>query len=99
MHYFDIYHRHFAAYRGKPITVVEFGVSHGGSLQMWKKYFGRSARIIGVDIDPRCALLGGPGVEVVIGNQEDREFLKQLRERVGPIDGLTEDGGHTMPTE
>ena len=31
LHYFDIYDRHFAPYRGKQITVVEFGVSHGGS--------------------------------------------------------------------
>lgn len=96
MHYFDIYHRHFAPYRGKPITVVEFGVSHGGSLQMWKKYFGRSARIIGVDIDPRCATLTAPGIEVVIGDQEDRDFLQGLSERIGPIDVLIEDGGHTM---
>jgi hypothetical protein len=96
MHYFDIYDRHFSAYRFKPVTVVEFGVSHGGSLQMWKKYFGRSARIIGVDIDPRCAALGGPGIEIVIGDQGDRDFLTALRDRIGPIDVLIEDGGHTM---
>jgi hypothetical protein len=33
MHYFDIYHRHLARHRGKPCTLVEFGVFHGGSLQ------------------------------------------------------------------
>lgn len=93
IHYFDIYDRHFAPYRGRPVNIVEFGVSHGGSLQMWKSYFGPAATITGVDIDPRCADLTE---DVVIGNQDDRAFLRGLAERVGPIDILIEDGGHTM---
>jgi cephalosporin hydroxylase len=96
LHYFDIYDRHFSPYRGKPITVLEFGVSHGGSLQMWKHYFGRKARIIGVDINPACAKLTEKQIEVVIGDQEDRGFLADLRERVGSVDVVIEDGGHTM---
>jgi hypothetical protein len=96
VHYFDIYHRHFQQYRGKPITVVEFGVSHGGSLQMWKAYFGPQARIFGIDIDPRCKALTEPQIEIVIGDQEDREFLRSLAAQVGDVDVLIEDGGHTM---
>jgi SAM-dependent methyltransferase len=96
MHYFDVYDRHFSSFRGKRVTVLEFGVSYGGSLQMWKHYFGRRARIIGVDIDPRCKDLTEPQIEVIIGDQEDREFLRSLRERIGPIDIVIEDGGHTM---
>jgi cephalosporin hydroxylase len=96
IHYFEIYDRHFSRYRGKPVTVVEFGVSHGGSLQMWKHYFGRKARIIGIDIDPQCAAFAEKRVEVIIGDQEDRKFLRELRDRVGPIDIVIEDGGHTM---
>ncbi len=96
LHYFDIYDRHFAPYRGKAVNIVEFGVSHGGSLQMWKSYFGPEATITGVDIDPRCADLTEDRVDVVIGNQEDRGFLRSLAERVGDIDVLIEDGGHTM---
>ena len=96
LHYFDIYDRHFAPFRGRPVTVVEFGVSHGGSLQMWKQYFGPRARIVGVDIDPRCAQFGEDQIEIVIGDQEDRGFLRGLGESVGPVDVLIEDGGHTM---
>lgn len=96
MHYFDIYHRHFERFRGKPVTVLEFGVSHGGSLQMWRDYFGRKARIYGVDIDPRCAELGGRGTKVFIGDQEDRAFLRSIADEIGPVDVLIEDGGHTM---
>jgi cephalosporin hydroxylase len=96
LHYFDIYHRHFERFRGKPITVVEFGVSQGGSLQMWRSYFGRKARIYGVDIDPRCADLGGRRTKVFIGDQADREFLRSIAAEVGPIDVLIDDGGHRM---
>jgi hypothetical protein len=96
VHYFDIYHRHFERFRGKPVTVLEFGVSHGGSLEMWRDYFGRKARIYGVDLDPRCADLGGRGTKIFIGDQEDREFLRSIAAEIGPVDVLIEDGGHTM---
>ena len=96
LHYFAIYDRHFSRYRGRPVTILEFGVSHGGSLQMWKKYFGRKARIIGVDINPDCAAFAERRIEIVIGDQENRKFLRELRDRVGPVDVLIEDGGHTM---
>jgi hypothetical protein len=95
MHYFDIYDRHFAPFRGQAVNVVEFGVSQGGSLQMWKNYFGPQAHITGVDIDPRCAGLAEDRVDVVIGDQEDRGFLRRLARQVGRVDVLIEDGGHT----
>jgi len=96
MHYFDIYHRHFERFRGKKVTILEFGVNQGGSLQMWRHYFGRKARIYGVDIDPRCAELAGRRTKIFIGDQEDREFRRSIREEIGPVDVLIEDGGHTM---
>jgi hypothetical protein len=98
-HYLDIYHRHFERFRGRPVTVVEFGVFHGGSLQMWRDYFGPSSRIVGVDVNPRLQDLGEPGIEVHIGDQADRRFLRELASRVGPIDILIDDGGHTMPQQ
>src|SRR6266571_4091989 len=54
-HYFDIYHRHFARFRRRSPVVVEIGVFHGGSLQMWHHYFGPGTRVVGIDIDPRCS--------------------------------------------
>ena len=96
VHYFDIYDRHFSRFRGKPVTVLEFGVSHGGSLEMWRDYFGRKAIIHGVDIDPRCRDLAGRRTTIHIGDQEDREFLRRLVDEIGPVDVVVEDGGHTM---
>ncbi len=95
-HYFDIYHHHFARYRNTNVCLLEFGVSHGGSLKMWRDYFGPLARIIGVDINPDCAMHASGKTEVIIGDQSDPVFLKELRQRFGGVDILIDDGGHTM---
>lgn len=76
--------------------MIEFGVQHGGSLQMWRDYFGPRCRVTGVDIDPRCAALTGPGITVVTGDQEDRAFLRSLTAKGGRPDIVIDDGGHTM---
>src|SRR5258708_10169538 len=44
-HYFDIYHRHFAAFRDQPLTMIEIGVFNGGSLRMWRGDFWLAANI------------------------------------------------------
>jgi hypothetical protein len=95
-HYFEIYDRHFSRFRGTAVHLVEFGVSHGGSLQMWKEYFGPQARIYGIDINPRCKELEQEQIQIFIGDQEDRRFLRSLAETIPRIDILIDDGGHTM---
>jgi hypothetical protein len=96
VHYFDIYHRHFSRFRHQPVTVVEFGVFHGGSLQMWRHYFGPEARIIGIDFNPACRSLEEDQIEIHIGNQEDEAFLTRLCSEIGQFHILIDDGGHTM---
>ena len=95
-HYFEIYHRHFERFRGRAPVVVEIGVYHGGSLQMWRDYFGTGAHIVGVDINPECRMLAGESMTVMIGDQSDRRFLAELRARFPRIDIVIDDGGHTM---
>lgn len=95
-HYFDIYHRHFAAFRGRAPVVLEIGVFHGGSLQMWREYFGPGSRIVGIDLDPRCRAFAEDGIEVLIGDQADRGFLASVRDRLPRVDILIDDGGHFM---
>ncbi|WP_370616488.1 class I SAM-dependent methyltransferase [Mumia sp. Pv 4-285] len=94
VHYFDVYERHFQRFRGKPITVVEFGVQYGGSMQMWQDYFGPDARFVGVDIDPRCRAWADDRTTIMIGDQADRGFLAEVAEVAGTIDVIIEDGGH-----
>lgn len=95
-HYFEIYDRHFSQFRGLPVNILEFGVSQGGSLQMWKHYFGTAANIFGVDINPNCKQFEEDGVKIFIGDQADRAFLRSLARVLPTIDVLIDDGGHTM---
>ncbi len=95
-HYFEIYDRHFSRFRGTNVHILEFGVSHGGSLQMWRHYFGSKVKIYGVDINPQCKGLEEDQIEIIIGDQEDRAFLRSLITRIPKIDILLDDGGHTM---
>ena len=95
-HYFDVYDKHFSKYKGQEITIVEVGVFQGGSLQMWRSYFGPKAKIWGIDIDPRCKLLEEENTNIIIGSQEDESFLESIYDITGPIDILIDDGGHTQ---
>ncbi len=96
MHYFDIYDAHFSRYRGTDVHIVEFGVFQGGSLSMWKHYFGSKCKIYGVDINPECKKFEEENVKIFIGDQEDKSFLKELAKKIPRIDILLDDGGHTM---
>lgn len=99
MHYFEAYDRFFSKFRGKNITILEIGVFRGGSLQMWKKYFNTSdnkIQVYGIDIDPECKKLEEDNIEIFIGSQEDREFLRNIKKKIGKVDILIDDGGHTM---
>jgi hypothetical protein len=92
--YFSVYERHFVPYVGKSPLIFEIGVYKGGSLQLWKKYFGPGARIVGVDIDPTCALLEEEQVSVRIGDQGDQRFLETLVQEFGAPDIVIDDGSH-----
>ena len=95
-HYFSIYDAHFSRFRGTDVHVVEIGVNHGGSLQLWRRYFGDAAKIHGVDVNPHCKQFEEPGTRIFIGDQGDRAFLRSLVSAIPRIDILIDDGGHTM---
>src|SRR5215207_1502538 len=80
-HYFEIYDRHFHRFRNTDVTILEIGVAHGGSLQMWREYFGPNARVIGVDCDARCKALEDDRIHIEIGNQTDRGFLRRVKQQ------------------
>jgi hypothetical protein len=95
-HYIPIYERYFSPFRGKKIRFLEIGVSEGGSLQMWRKYFGEEAIIFGIDINPECIKFNGIDGQVRIGSQSDEEFLKSIVVEMGGIDIVLDDGSHNM---
>ena len=76
--YFQVYEEMFNRYVGKKITFVEIGVMHGGSLFMWREYFGKNARIIGIDLNTKAKELEKHGFEIYIGSQSDKNFWKSF---------------------
>jgi SAM-dependent methyltransferase len=95
-HYFPAYEAHFARFVNRPLTMLEIGCGDGGGLQLWKRYFGPFARIIGLDIEPKCADYQEDQITVRIGNQSDTGFLNRILEEFGPPDVIIDDGSHVM---
>lgn len=95
-HYFDVYEKYFSKYVGKEVNILEIGVSHGGSLQLWKKYFGAKVNIYAIDINPECKKLEEEQVKIFIGSQSDKNFLQQIMNELPELDIILDDGGHTM---
>ncbi len=93
-HYFEAYHTHFAKFRGARPKIVEIGVYSGGSLDMWREYFGADCELYGVDIDKSCMKHEKQNVKINIANQSDRAFWRKFREEVGEVDIVIDDGGH-----
>ena len=93
--FFCIYDDLLKKFKNRDVTLVEIGVASGGSLFMWKNYFGNKARIIGIDFNPGSKKWEKHGFEIYIGNQSDPKFWKEFFEKIGKIDILIDDGGHT----
>jgi hypothetical protein len=93
--YFKIYDKLFGEYRNKKIIFVEIGVFSGGSLFMWRNFFGNKARIVGIDLDPNAKKFEKYGFEIFIGDQSKREFWNKFFKKVGKVDIILDDGGHT----
>jgi cephalosporin hydroxylase len=94
--YFEAYDDLFSKYRNMPITFVEIGILGGGSLFMWRDFFGPEARIIGIDLHPGAKKWEEHGFEILIGSQSDEHFWRSFRDQIGPVDIVLDDGGHTF---
>jgi hypothetical protein len=93
-HYFEIYERHFGRFRGQEVHLLEIGVYSGGSLGMWREYFGPRCKVYGVDIEPSCKAYEGESVRVFIGDQADRNLWQRVKQEVPVLDIVIDDGGH-----
>lgn len=95
-HYFDIYERHLRRFRGASPVVIEVGVMGGGSLSMWREYFGSGSRIIGVDINPDCKIHESEDIEVFVGSQDDPAIIESIFSKYPKVDVVIDDGSHVM---
>jgi len=74
---------------------LEIGIYSGGSLGMWRAYFGDRCRIYGVDIEDACKTYADERTSVFIGDQESPAFWQEFFEQVDALDIAIDDGGHT----
>ena len=95
-HYFPVYERRFRRYVDRPLTFIEIGCGHGGSLQLWKRYFGPHAQMVGVDNRPECAAFAEDQIAICIGDQADHAFLSDVVRDFGIPDIVLDDGSHVM---
>jgi hypothetical protein len=77
------------------VVFVEIGVAEGGSLQMWKRFLGPYAQIVGLDI-ARKRVFEEEQIAVRIGDQSDPRFLQSVLDEFGAPDIVLDDGGHVM---
>lgn len=93
-HYFDIYHRHFQKFRNKQVHILEIGVYSGGSLEMWKHYFGEQCVVYGVDIKSECLAYEKENIKIFIGDQSSPLFWDEFKRQIPKLDIVIDDGGH-----
>ena len=91
--YLDVYQKAFSPMAECRIKLLEIGVLNGGSLRMWREFFPK-ADIIGLDIDPQALGRQPKGCAVIIGDQSDAAFVKQVSDERGPFDIVVDDGSH-----
>jgi len=95
-HYFPVYERHLSRFVNQSVIMWEIGVSHGGSLQLWKRYLGPMAVIIGIDINEECKRNEDRHIHIRIGSQDDTTFLQGIIDEFGTPDIILDDGSHIM---
>ena len=95
-HYFPAYERHFSRFIDRPVTIFEIGCGEGGSLRLWKTFFGPFARIVGIDRLQECREFEEDQVAVRIGEQSDLGFLARIAQEFGTPDIVIDDGSHRV---
>ena len=90
--YLRHYEEWFTPFKDEEICLMEIGVQNGYSLPIWREFFPR-AKIVGIDIDPKCARFAGDRVTIEIGSQDDPSFLHDVCSRHKPAI-VIDDGSH-----
>jgi hypothetical protein len=94
--YLEVYETLFHPYRGKELALLEIGVQHGGSLQLWRGYFGEAAKLFGMDIIAECKRFEDDNTRVFIGDQSDTSFLDRCAREMPALDIIIDDGSHVV---
>jgi hypothetical protein len=95
LHYFRIYEELFRRFRfQKDVVVLEIGSRDGGSLLMWRDYFGPGAKVHSIEINPEAYIFNDHNTRVFIGSQNNRTFLREVAKAIGRVDIVIDDASH-----
>jgi len=87
--YLDFYDDKLWYLQDSKINLLEIGVQNGGSLETWSRYFWKAEKIVGIDVDSKCADLkfDDNRIQVVIGDAKTVELEDTF-------DIIIDDGSH-----
>ena len=87
--YLDFYDDKLWYLQDSKINLLEIGVQNGGSLETWARYFWKAEKIVGIDVDPKCADLKFEDnrIQMVIGDAKTVELEDTF-------DIIIDDGSH-----
>lgn len=93
--YLPYYDQLFEPIKNDEVCLLEIGVQNGGSLETWAAYFKNARRIIGCDIDSRCANLAFEDnrIRVLVENANSDTGFSQIAKEA-PYDVVIDDGSH-----
>lgn len=77
-------------------NLLEIGIYHGHSIQLWRDYF-NNAEITGVDIQYHSELNDLRRINLIYQDAYTTEFIKQLPQK--HYDIIIDDGPHTFDTQ
>lgn len=89
------YEEEFSKYQDKPISFLEIGINNGSCFEMWKNYFTKAKKIVGIDVRedfvfPVFRFL--KGVTYHFCDAYDKNFVDTLPQ----FDIIIDDGSHLM---
>lgn len=85
----------FGQRRGRPTAILELGILHGGSLQLWRDYFAEGP-VVGLDLNSVDVPDPSGRIKIYTGSQDDRELLDRIRAECAPdgFDIIIDDCSH-----
>lgn len=94
--YLSIYERIFKPFidKGRPVDILEIGILNGGFLEILEKFFPKNSKIIGFDINEKCASLKySKNIKVCIGNATKKDFVEKNLKN-SEFDIIIDDASH-----
>jgi hypothetical protein len=94
--YLRVYEEELSSLRTETINLLEIGISFGGSLQVWKKYFGPQSIVHGIDIEEKVCDRPPMEMGIVLHcfDATNPEKLRIFFEETAVFDVIIDDGSH-----